>query len=430
MFLISKIVRGRRLLHELEVEDARRESEDGAQLANATAKVSGALSRQQQRVGAKNATVSGISVPSTSGTELSPQATSSPNAPNRSKRKAQRQKTDSSLPDDEGIKMKIDGRPALFMRRTSSMPSVNDVLKAGNIFYNYDRKLNKMQKRSLRFTWQRLQTRNGGKKVESVFEEVYEKLLKQQPILRDMFTTRTFLSAMSKNDVATLRDHARITVKMIDHAIKSFDANLRQRNEFSELEPRYIGRAHGKLRPYGFIGNFWELLGETIIDVVLAQEAVRDLPGAGQAWVLFTACLVDQLRVGFDESRNFTDDLLERKSSVVYNENSNNDSLDSTDSNILEYIPECKPLNLTYENTSYVPPIQCPAAAVAPSYRRRSRNDDVCADHHLWHEEKSTNPHLCRACSKDIPGQRRSSKIGKNAELDDLALATLPDSYL
>lgn len=52
---------------------------------------------------------------------------------------------------------------------------------------------------------------------------------------------------------------------------------------------------HGKLRPYGFTGNHWEKFGEIIVDVVLAQEAVRDLPGAGQAWVVLTACLVDQV---------------------------------------------------------------------------------------------------------------------------------------
>ncbi|PAV70323.1 hypothetical protein WR25_15009 [Diploscapter pachys] len=46
--------------------------------------------------------------------------------------------------------------------------------------------------------------------------------------------------------------------------------------------------------------HFWEKLGECIIDVVLSQEAVRDLPGAAQAWVIFTACLVDQMRAGFD----------------------------------------------------------------------------------------------------------------------------------
>lgn len=38
--------------------------------------------------------------------------------------------------------------------------------------YNYDIKLNKLQKRALRFTWHRLHTRNGGKRVENVFEEV------------------------------------------------------------------------------------------------------------------------------------------------------------------------------------------------------------------------------------------------------------------
>lgn len=58
---------------------------------------------------------------------------------------------------------------------------------------------------------------------------------------------------------------------------------------------KLAGRAHGKLRPYGLTGNHWEKLGEIIVDVVLAQEAVRDLPGAGQAWVVLTACLVDQV---------------------------------------------------------------------------------------------------------------------------------------
>lgn len=57
----------------------------------------------------------------------------------------------------------------------------------------------------------------------------------------------------------------------------------------------YLGRSHGQLRPYGMNSHFWEKLGECIIDVVLSQEAVRDLPGAAQAWVIFTACLVDQV---------------------------------------------------------------------------------------------------------------------------------------
>ena len=76
--------------------------------------------------------------------------------------------------------------------------------------YDYEGKLNKMQRRALRFTWHRLQTRNGGKRVENVFEEVFDKLIRQLPQIRDMFTTRLFLCAMSRNEMASLRDHARV----------------------------------------------------------------------------------------------------------------------------------------------------------------------------------------------------------------------------
>ncbi|TKR71750.1 hypothetical protein L596_019298 [Steinernema carpocapsae] len=223
--------------------------------------------------------------------------------------KTVRQKTETSLPSD--VTSNCDALSVNFrVRRTSSMPSVCDsihkISTASQVrHYNYDSKLSKLQKRSLRFTWHRLQTRNGGKRVENVFEEVYDRLIKQLPIIRDMFTTRTFLSAMSRSDVASLRDHAKVTVKMIDTVIKNLDADQRKRSDTNgEFDPRMIGRKHGTLRPYGFTGNIWEKLGETMIDVVLAQEAVRDLPGAGQAWVVLTACLVDQLRAGFDESRN------------------------------------------------------------------------------------------------------------------------------
>lgn len=45
--------------------------------------------------------------------------------------------------------------------------------------------------------------------------QVYDRMVKQQPIIRDMFTTRTFLSAMSRSDIATLRDHARVYLTCI-----------------------------------------------------------------------------------------------------------------------------------------------------------------------------------------------------------------------
>uniref|UniRef100_A0A914KLR7 Uncharacterized protein n=1 Tax=Meloidogyne incognita TaxID=6306 RepID=A0A914KLR7_MELIC len=70
----------------------------------------------------------------------------------------------------------------------------------------------------------------------------------------------------------------------------------------SGFDPKLLGQAHGYLRPYGFTSALWEAFGEAVIDIVVNQEAVRDLPGASQAWVVLTACLVDQLRAGFDSS--------------------------------------------------------------------------------------------------------------------------------
>ncbi|KAK6764482.1 hypothetical protein RB195_024706 [Necator americanus] len=161
-----------------------------------------------------------------------------------------------------------------------------------------------MQKRALRFTWHRLQTRNGGKRVENVFEEVFDRLARTLPCLKDMFTTRMFLCAMARNETASLRDHAKVTVKMFDVVLKNMELELSKRTDTGfPMDPKIIGHTHGPLRPYGLTGEYWEKLGETIIDVVLGQEAVRDLPGAGQAWVIFTACLVDQMRAGFEESR-------------------------------------------------------------------------------------------------------------------------------
>ncbi|CAK5091092.1 unnamed protein product [Meloidogyne enterolobii] len=90
---------------------------------------------------------------------------------------------------------------------------------------------------------------------------------------------------------------------MFEAAIKNLDVEQNKRTDTdSGFDPKLLGQAHGYLRPYGFTSALWEAFGEAVIDIVVNQEAVRDLPGASQAWVVLTACLVDQLRAGFDSS--------------------------------------------------------------------------------------------------------------------------------
>uniref|UniRef100_A0A1I7TWD1 GLOBIN domain-containing protein n=1 Tax=Caenorhabditis tropicalis TaxID=1561998 RepID=A0A1I7TWD1_9PELO len=295
MFLIAKIVRGRRLLHELEKQEKDEHlAADAAAQSNAQANWKGNES-------------------SPTGEERDP----SQYRPKRSR--TVRKKTGGGSVDSNFLE---DGKQA---RKSSSMPSIYDLQQQAAPpapalkHYNYDTRLSKIQKRAIRFTWHRLQTRNGGKRVENVFEEVFDKLVKNLPNIRDMFSTRMFLCAMSRGTTSTLRDHSKSCVKMIEAVIKNFDTEKSKRTDTgTENDPRVIGRAHSILKPYGLAGNYWEKFGEVMIDVVLAQEAVRDLPGAGQAWVIFTACLVDQMRAGFDENRKTDHEAQMKKNTVLH----------------------------------------------------------------------------------------------------------------
>uniref|UniRef100_A0A0M3ISM8 Uncharacterized protein n=1 Tax=Ascaris lumbricoides TaxID=6252 RepID=A0A0M3ISM8_ASCLU len=69
MFLISKIVRGRRLLHELEAEAARREAEEAAAAAAAVASMAARLPRK----GAQPTRSGKLSTSATPGTSSSSQ---------------------------------------------------------------------------------------------------------------------------------------------------------------------------------------------------------------------------------------------------------------------------------------------------------------------------------------------------------------------
>uniref|UniRef100_A0AAF5PKJ7 Globin family profile domain-containing protein n=1 Tax=Wuchereria bancrofti TaxID=6293 RepID=A0AAF5PKJ7_WUCBA len=280
MFLISKIVRGRRLLQELEAETEKKVVQE------VTAIEPSAMIFRQSVLATRMEKEKSVDETS----QINYQCGAGPSNANMTYTTAQpsscrkvRQKRDSSLPDGVETDLDFSDHAVLsHIRRSSSMPSVSDPI-IGPILkhYDYNLRLNRFQKRFLRFTWHRLQTKN------------------------EMFTIRTFLSAISRSETATPRNHAKETVKLIDYAIKNLEVNDKERNDAgSDYDPFLLGKAHGRLRPYGFTGNHWEKLGEIIVDVVLVQEAVRDLPGARQAWVIFTACLVDQLRAGFDESKS------------------------------------------------------------------------------------------------------------------------------
>lgn len=66
---------------------------------------------------------------------------------------------------------------------------------------------------------------------------MFDRLTKSMPLMREMFTTRIFISAMSKTDknssqpAATLREHGRLFVRVIDSVIKNLDTEDQYRTD-------------------------------------------------------------------------------------------------------------------------------------------------------------------------------------------------------
>ncbi|PAV81666.1 hypothetical protein WR25_22934 isoform B [Diploscapter pachys] len=188
MFLIAKIVRGRRLLHELEQQE---KDEAAANADHLQAPRRGQIKHRRS-----------------SPVLLLDDAESPTETRGRQSRRSSclmsvmRQKTESG----DTLDIEKGG-----LRRTSSMPSLCEMLPStSRRIYDYDSKLTKLQKKALKFTWSRLQTRNGGKRVESVFEDVFDRVVRYLPQTREMFNTRAFLCAISRNETSSLRDHARV----------------------------------------------------------------------------------------------------------------------------------------------------------------------------------------------------------------------------
>ncbi|CEF64173.1 Globin family and Globin-like domain and Globin, structural domain-containing protein [Strongyloides ratti] len=448
MFLISKIVRGRRLLHELEAaqaaQKAKNEKEGGTRDSTEKStqsetydtssdndntlklrrpsKNSGDITRirSSKKSKSKNMSTVVVNVSKNDNSVKKPnnrQKLSIPQEVTLNKSKSRfsiKDKINVSkkrknttigvvITNECGVEKKngrsVDGgmeNNNLALRRTSSMPSVcDDVTYFKVTHYNYDTKLNRLQKRSLRFTWHRLQTKNGGKRVENVFEEVFDRLIKIIPTIKDMFTTRAFLSVMSRNECSTLRDHARVTVKMIDVVIKNLDLEDSKRTDTgSACDPRRVGAAHAPFRPYGITGHYWEKFGEMIIDVVLTQEAVRDLPGAGQAWVVLAACLVDQLRAGFEQKCSY----------LAYGNNSQNN-------NTKEHHKCSIP--------SYYEQIECPTK----SQNFNSQDNDNCS---LSVESSSTNSYQNLS---NCPGHFTTPNLGNRRKIFFRGMSDSTDEY-
>ncbi|VDK60160.1 unnamed protein product [Cylicostephanus goldi] len=90
--------------------------------------------------------------------------------------------------------------------------------------------------------------------------------------------------------------HIKLMVKFFDDLLATLDDETECTNRMKQ-----IGTSHAVLaRTCGFSSDIWERLGEITMERVCAHEVIQKTRDAARAWRILLACIIDELRSGFD----------------------------------------------------------------------------------------------------------------------------------
>ncbi|GMS82800.1 hypothetical protein PENTCL1PPCAC_4975, partial [Pristionchus entomophagus] len=145
--------------------------------------------------------------------------------------------------------------------------------------------------------------------VNSTFRKIFLELEIACPKVKQIFYKAALVDAFNKDgeNSATLEEHIKLTAKFFDDLLNVID----NENEFRALI-RGMGAVHAVLaRSCGFGGEIWERLGEIVMERICSLESCQKTREASRAWRTLIACVIDELRTGFEEEHR----LVTRKTS-------------------------------------------------------------------------------------------------------------------
>ncbi|CAG9531466.1 unnamed protein product [Cercopithifilaria johnstoni] len=159
---------------------------------------------------------------------------------------------------------------------------------------------------ALKVTWRKLCKipHSACRNINSIMEEVFNRLNEKNKTLRDIFYNAAFVNGMAeRRTIATLHDHSHFFISLISQIIKSLD--VESDDIFKHINK--IGLCHFHLTKYGFQQKLWEKLGEELIDVLVVQNCVRSFPGSCRAWTILISNLIDHLSAATRNSYSVCD---------------------------------------------------------------------------------------------------------------------------
>ncbi|VDO83368.1 unnamed protein product [Heligmosomoides polygyrus] len=149
------------------------------------------------------------------------------------------------------------------------------------------------QKQALTTSWRLLRPQAPG-----VFRKIFLELEIVSNKVKQIFYKALCVDAFNKDEenIATMEAHVKLTVKFFDDILATLD----DETECVDRMKR-IGTSHAVLaRSCGFTSDIWERLGEISMERICAHEIVQKTREAARAWRILLACVIDELRGGFD----------------------------------------------------------------------------------------------------------------------------------
>ncbi|CAJ0939585.1 unnamed protein product, partial [Mesorhabditis belari] len=163
-------------------------------------------------------------------------------------------------------------------------------------------KLTVLQKRALKVTWKRLSEapKTSGRGTIHIMEKIFEKMVELEPKVPSLFYKSAFISCCHDrkdgravgDTISTTRDHAHILVQYIDTMLQLMFEGKADRQMPS---PEEIGAYHVRLYPLGLQRHMWQVMGESMAEVMFVQECVRAYPHAASAWSLLSVAFTDKI---------------------------------------------------------------------------------------------------------------------------------------
>ncbi|GMS81903.1 hypothetical protein PENTCL1PPCAC_4078, partial [Pristionchus entomophagus] len=123
---------------------------------------------------------------------------------------------------------------------------------------------------------------------------IYHRLQTTCPKAKQLLAKANGVAVFANSDVDCTAMHSRVTIELLDTAIRNLDADHTKLTAYL-IE---VGRSHRPLRAEGLAIAVWDDLADSLMECVCRYDAVKKHKELRRAWLALIAYIVDNLKNG------------------------------------------------------------------------------------------------------------------------------------